>query len=90
MAKGWASEERRARAIMGKTLAAIEGAFLGWKMRALLAEADLRDLSARVDADARARKAIRKLLYGTHACPSCGEQTRNTTAGCDHCDFENK
>jgi hypothetical protein len=26
----------------------------------------------------------------THHCPSCGKKTRDTTAGCDHCDYEDK
>ena len=29
-------------------------------------------------------------LLEKHACPACGKQTRDTTAGCDHCDLEDK
>lgn len=27
---------------------------------------------------------------GKHKCSACGKMTRDTTAGCDHCDFEDK
>ena len=27
---------------------------------------------------------------GKHTCPACGKQSRVTTAGCDHCDYEDK
>lgn len=29
-------------------------------------------------------------MFGKHECPACGKMTRNTTAGCDHCDLEDK
>jgi hypothetical protein len=29
-------------------------------------------------------------MFGTHICENCGKQTRNTTAGCDYCDYEDK
>lgn len=27
---------------------------------------------------------------GLHRCPTCGQWSRDTTAGCDHCDMEDK
>jgi NTP pyrophosphatase (non-canonical NTP hydrolase) len=30
------------------------------------------------------------LLHGEHLCEACGKMTRDTTAGCDHCDYEDK
>jgi hypothetical protein len=29
-------------------------------------------------------------VFGTHECPGRHRQTRNTTAGCDHCGLEDK
>lgn len=34
--------------------------------------------------------AYDKLMRGTHECPACGKQSRNSTAGCDHCNLEDK
>jgi hypothetical protein len=31
-----------------------------------------------------------RAAFGKHQCPACGRMTRNTTAGCDHCELEDK
>jgi hypothetical protein len=29
-------------------------------------------------------------IFHKHKCPACGKLTRDTTAGCDHCNLEDK
>ena len=31
-----------------------------------------------------------KISAAKHSCPACGEMTRDSTAGCDKCDLEDK
>jgi hypothetical protein len=33
---------------------------------------------------------VASIFQGRHRCPACRKMTRDTTAGCDHCDFEDK
>ena len=35
-------------------------------------------------------KTFDDLLHAKHTCGNCGRETRVSTAGCDHCDLENK
>lgn len=35
-------------------------------------------------------KGAGRPVFGMRTCKSCGKQTRETTAGCDHCDVEDK
>ena len=36
------------------------------------------------------KEPLRPRRWSKHTCAACGKQTRNTTAGCDHCDLEDK
>ena len=40
--------------------------------------------------DEIARVARGAPTLGMHKCPNCGKPSRNSTAGCDHCDLEDK
>jgi rubrerythrin len=48
----------------------------------------LRDIQDRIDKLGGQSKRIN--LNSKHKCPSCGKMTRDSTAGCDHCDLEDK
>lgn len=51
----------------------------------------MRDARAALDSTAPApRPAIEALINERKACPACGKPSRATTAGCDHCDLEDK
>ena len=45
------------------------------------------DMKAALRELTRVRHAM---LFGKRRCPDCGKLTRDTTAGCDHCDYEDK
>ena len=61
----------------------------GWKARALAAEAALETDAWKARALA-AEARVAHPMDDKHRCPSCKRMTRITTAGCDHCDCDDK
>jgi hypothetical protein len=78
------------RVIKGDALAMPAEQFLGLYAQYLKAQADFGYWKERAFAAEEALLGSRSPLDRTRPCVACGLATRVTTAGCDHCEHEDK